>query len=120
MKNRPPVIAARLAEINTERQQTEQETFAEAAAPWTPIRPAWGIVCWWWPGRIGTPGSIGIVAARLMERYHRPAIVISLHEGEGRGSGRAPDRFDLHGALEGCAGYLIRFGGHAAAGRSGN
>lgn len=61
------------------------------------------------------PGVIGIVAARLMERYNRPAIAISLHEGEGRGSGRAPDPFDLHGALAACAGHLVRFGGHAAA-----
>ena len=58
---------------------------------------------------------IGIVAARLMERYNRPAIVISMHEGEGRGSGRAPDSFDLPGALCDCAQYLTRFGGHAAA-----
>ncbi len=50
-----------------------------------------------------------------MERFSRPAIVISMHEGEGRGSGRAPDSFDLHSALAGCAQYLTRFGGHAAA-----
>ena len=42
-------------------------------------------------------------------------LVISLHEGEGRGSGRAPDAFDLHSALAACAGHLTRFGGHAAA-----
>lgn len=108
-------IAARLAEINTERQQTEQETFAEACrtldADPARLRDRVLVVA----GEDWHPGVIGIVAARLMERYHRPAIVISLHEGEGRGSGRAPDRFDLHGALEGCAGHLIRFGGHAAA-----
>ena len=61
------------------------------------------------------PGVIGIVAARLMERFSRPVIVISMHEGEGRGSGRAPDPFDLHSALADCAQYLTRFGGHAAA-----
>ena len=51
-----------------------------------------------------------------MERFSRPVIVISMHEGEGRGSGRAPDPFDLHSALADCAQYLTRFGGHAAAG----
>ena len=108
-------IAARLAEINTERQQTEQETFAEACRTLDADPARLGDRVLVVAGEDWHPGVIGIVAARLMERYHRPAIVISLHEGEGRGSGRAPDRFDLHGALEGCAGYLIRFGGHAAA-----
>lgn len=108
-------IAARLAEINTERQQTEQETFAQACrtleADPARLRDRVLVVA----GEDWHPGVIGIVAARLMERYNRPAIVISLHEGEGRGSGRAPDAFDLHGALAGCAGFLTRFGGHAAA-----
>lgn len=108
-------IAERLAEINTERQQTEQEVFAAARqvleADPARLRDRVLVVS----GEDWHPGVIGIVAARLMERYGRPAIVISLHEGEGRGSGRAPDGFDLHGALAACAGHLIRFGGHAAA-----
>lgn len=108
-------IAARLAEINAERQQTEQETFAAACrtleADPARLRDRVLVVA----GEDWHPGVIGIVAARLMERYNRPAIVISLHEGEGRGSGRAPDTFDLHGALADCADDLLRFGGHAAA-----
>lgn len=108
-------IAARLAEINTERQQTEQEVFAAAChtleADPARLRDRVLIVS----GEDWHAGVIGIVAARLMERYSRPVIVISMHEGEGRGSGRAPDTFDLHGALAGCAEYLIRYGGHAAA-----
>ena len=108
-------IAARLAEINTERQQAEQEVFAAACRLLEQdparLRDRVLIVA----GEDWHPGVIGIVAARLMERYNRPAIAISLHEGEGRGSGRAPDPFDLHGALAACAGHLVRFGGHAAA-----
>lgn len=108
-------IAARLAEINTERQQTEQAVFAEACRVLegdpARLRDRVLIVS----GEDWHPGVIGIVAARLMERYSRPVIVISLHEGEGRGSGRAPDAFDLHGALAACAQHLLRFGGHAAA-----
>ena len=108
-------IAERLAEINTERQQTEQQVFAAALqtleADPARIRDRVLVVC----GEDWHPGVIGIVAARLMERFSRPAIVISMHEGEGRGSGRAPDSFDLHSALAGCAQYLTRFGGHAAA-----
>lgn len=108
-------IAASLAEINTQRQQTEQEVYAAARRTLETdparLRDRVLVVA----GEDWHPGVIGIVAARLMEHYSRPVIVISLHEGEGRGSGRAPDGFDLHGALAACAGCLIRFGGHAAA-----
>lgn len=108
-------IAARLAEINTERQQAEQDVFASACqvleADPARLQDRVLVVS----GEDWHPGVIGIVAARLMERYSRPVLVISMHEGEGRGSGRAPDAFDLHSALAACAGYLTRFGGHAAA-----
>ena len=108
-------IAARLAEINTERQQTEQDVFAAACRTLEtdPARLQDRVLVV--SGEDWHPGVIGIVAARLMERYSRPVLVISLHEGEGRGSGRAPDAFDLHSALTACAGHLTRFGGHAAA-----
>ena len=108
-------IAARLAEINTERQQTEQDVFAAACRTLEtdPARLQDRVLVV--SGEDWHPGVIGIVAARLMERYSRPVLVISLHEGEGRGSGRAPDAFDLHSALAACAEHLTRFGGHAAA-----
>lgn len=108
-------IAECLAEINTERQQTEQQVFTAALQTLEadPARTRDRVLVV--SGEDWHPGVIGIVAARLMERFSRPAIVISTHEGEGRGSGRAPDPFDLHSALAGCAHYLIRFGGHAAA-----
>ena len=108
-------IAARLAEINTERQQTEQAVFAAAcrALEADPARLHDRVLVV--AGEDWHPGVIGIVAAKLMERYNRPALVVSLHEGEGRGSGRAPGAFDLHAALTACAGCLQRFGGHAAA-----
>ena len=108
-------IAARLAEINTARQQTEQDVFAAACRTLEtdPARLQDRVLVV--SGEDWHPGVIGIVAARLMERYSRPVLVISLHEGEGRGSGRAPDAFDLHSALAACAGHLTRFGGHAAA-----
>jgi len=59
---------------------------------------------------------VGIVASRLVERHHRPVVVISLAEdGTGRGSGRSIPGFDLLGALEACAQHLEGFGGHRAA-----
>ena len=110
-----PGLHALLEEINTERQQTEQQVFAAALETLEkdPARTRDRVLVV--SGEDWHPGVIGIVAARLMERFGRPAIVISMHEGEGRGSGRAPDPFDLHSALAGCAQYLTRFGGHAAA-----
>lgn len=108
-------IAARLSEINAERQQTEQQILA-AALQTIQADPARAhdrvlVVA----GEGWHPGVIGIVASRLMERYGRPAIVISTENGEGRGSGRAPAGFNLHGALAACSSCLIRSGGHAAA-----
>jgi single-stranded-DNA-specific exonuclease len=59
---------------------------------------------------------VGIVASRLVERHHRPVVVISLdEEGGGRGSGRSIPGFDLHAALEACSEHLVTFGGHKAA-----
>lgn len=60
-------------------------------------------------------GVVGIVASRMVESYNRPAILISLSNGEGRGSGRSIGGFDLHAALTECSDCLIRFGGHAQA-----
>ena len=59
---------------------------------------------------------VGIVASRLVERHHRPVVVVSLDgEGGGRGSGRSIPGFDLLAALEACAEHLEGFGGHRAA-----
>ena len=58
------------------------------------------------------PGVIGIVASRMVERYHRPAILISLQDGNGKGSGRGIPGLHLHEALKECSAHLLRFGGH--------
>jgi single-stranded-DNA-specific exonuclease len=60
-------------------------------------------------------GVIGIVASRLVERYHRPVVLIAGTEGDWKGSGRSIPAFDLHAALGACAGLLGRWGGHRAA-----
>lgn len=61
------------------------------------------------------PGVIGIVASRLVDRYHRPAIMIALSNGQGQGSGRSISAFDLHAALTDCSSHLTGFGGHKMA-----
>ncbi|HTL70755.1 MAG TPA: single-stranded-DNA-specific exonuclease RecJ [Candidatus Eisenbacteria bacterium] len=60
-------------------------------------------------------GVLGIVAARLVERYHRPSIVIALKEGMGKGSGRSVASFSLFDSVLQCEDLLVTFGGHAQA-----
>jgi len=61
------------------------------------------------------PGVIGIVASRLVEKYYRPAIVIALDAGRGKGSGRSVRGFDLYQALASCKDLFEDFGGHPQA-----
>jgi single-stranded-DNA-specific exonuclease len=57
-------------------------------------------------------GVIGIVAARIADRFYRPAILIALDENRGKGSGRSIPGFHLHDALKACEAELLGFGGH--------
>lgn len=116
-ERRAEAIAEELSRANSERRATEREVdaAAEAARRELPelLREAHGLVV---AGRDWHPGVVGIVASRLVERHHRPVVVISLDEaGEGRGSGRSIPGFDLLAALEACAEHLEGFGGHRAA-----
>ncbi len=60
-------------------------------------------------------GVIGIVAARLVDKYHRPAVVIAPKEGVGKGSGRSIKGFHLFNALAAAKDFLTEFGGHELA-----
>ena len=109
-------IVERLAEINTERQQTEQQVFAAAlqALEADPARTRDRVLVV--SGEDWHPGVIGIVASRLVEKTGRPVIVVSVDEhGEGKGSGRSVQGFNLHECIASCADILLRFGGHAMA-----
>jgi single-stranded-DNA-specific exonuclease len=62
------------------------------------------------------PGVVGIVAARLMRKYHRPIFVIAIDEnGIGKGSGRSVEGVSLVAALDDCRDLLLAGGGHDAA-----
>jgi single-stranded-DNA-specific exonuclease len=58
------------------------------------------------------PGVVGIVASRIVERFHRPAILVGALDGMGKGSGRSIEGFHLYDAIAACAAHLVRFGGH--------
>ena len=60
-------------------------------------------------------GVKGIVASRLVNRYHVPALLFSIEDGVARGSGRSVGSVNLFEAVEKCSDLLIRFGGHAGA-----
>src|SRR5437588_5461186 len=109
-------LANSLEELNHERQAVEARILREAAAQvedWPAerrARRAYAVA-----GADWHEGVIGIVASRLVERYHRPVVLIAGTEGDWKGSGRSIPSFDLHGALGACAGLLGRWGGHRAA-----
>jgi single-stranded-DNA-specific exonuclease len=58
------------------------------------------------------PGVIGIVASRLIERFYRPTVMITVENGVGKGSARAIAKFDIYLALKACSDLLLQFGGH--------
>ena len=109
-------LAHKLNEINAARQETEQE-IVKAAQEQLDKEPSLledRVILLW--GRDWHPGVIGIVASRLVEKTGRPVIVVSVDaNGEGKGSGRSVQGFNLHACITSCADLLVRFGGHAMA-----
>ena len=109
-------LAHKLNEINAARQETEQE-IVKAAQEQLDKEPSLledRVILLW--GRDWHPGVIGIVASRLVEKTGRPVIVVSVDaNGEGKGSGRSVQGFNLHACIASCADLLVRFGGHAMA-----
>lgn len=58
------------------------------------------------------PGVLGIVASKIVDRFYRPAVIISLQDGLGRGSARSIHNFHIYEALGQCECFLKEFGGH--------
>jgi single-stranded-DNA-specific exonuclease len=114
-----PALAAELAQrldgYNRERREIEARTLQAAIAlvESTPQAPALVFAA----AEGWHPGVIGIVAARLKERYERPACVVALADGIGKGSGRSVPGLALGPAVIAArqAGLLINGGGHAMA-----
>ena len=108
-------LARRLDEYNRERRDIEAHTLEAAIA--TVEGVAQSPVLVFAAEENWHPGVIGIVAARLKERYERPACVVALAEGVGKGSGRSIAGLPLGPAVIAArqAGLLINGGGHAMA-----
>jgi len=65
--------------------------------------------------RSWNPGILGLAAGRLSEEFARPVMLFGPSDSGWKGSGRAPNGFDLHECLSDCANFFTNFGGHAAA-----
>ncbi len=116
-----PALAHRLAGdlelLNRQRQELDRHTLAEAldqAERQVGAADPFALVLHGgqWHG-----GVIGIVASRIVERFHRPAVLLSGSGATVRGSARSVEGFSIYDALAACdrQGLLIGFGGHAAA-----
>ncbi|WP_226578661.1 single-stranded-DNA-specific exonuclease RecJ [Acuticoccus sediminis] len=104
-------IAAELDRLNQERRALETTALAEATALVDESAPVLVVAGPW------HPGVVGLVAARLKERFRRPAVAIGLTGEAGTGSGRSIPGVDLGAAIREAAadGLLIKGGGHAMA-----
>ena len=107
-------IAHELEAENVRRQAVERAIFEQAVAM-VEARPGKlpRMILLSSPG--WHAGVIGIVASRIVEKYHRPTFLIAEEEGYGQGSGRSISAFNLFEALEPCADLLRSFGGHKMA-----
>ena len=106
-------IADALEEVNVSRQAADRNLLSEALqiieSSYDPSRDRAIVLA----GKDWHPGVIGIVASRVVERFHRPTVMIALDaDGRGRGSARSVPGFHLLEALTACAEHLDAYGGH--------
>ena len=113
--DRARALAAKLHELNADRQQTEAE-IARAIFEQCVEQPVTdhdaALV---FAGEGWHRGVVGIVASRVVERFHRPAFVLGLENGMAQGSGRSIPVFHLLEALEAMPELFGKFGGHRQA-----
>ena len=115
--DRAAAIAQKLNGLNSDRQRTEQQIASEIIERLREIPPPSATPFIVEAGEDWHAGVIGIVASRIVERFHRPALVLSCNSDEGlaTGSGRSIRAFHLLEALESAADLFVRFGGHRQA-----
>jgi single-stranded-DNA-specific exonuclease len=114
-ETRAAEMAMKLNELNGDRQMEEQRILEEVyhrIDSTTEWKDAYSLVV---EGENWHRGVIGICATRVVERYHRPALVFSCENGEAHGSGRSIAAFHLLDALESCHELFTRYGGHSHA-----
>lgn len=105
-------IAKRLDGYNRKRQAMERIILEEIIAEVEAIISQGEISSLVFASAKWHPGVIGIVASRLVDRYNRPALLISVKDGFGRGSGRSLADFNIYEGLKKCDAHLLSYGGH--------
>lgn len=107
-------LARYLDQCNLERRKLEKETLQQAEIALAGLSEVYThtIVL---GGEGWHPGVIGIVASRLVDRYHRPTVLIALDGESGKGSARSIRGYHLYHGLQACADHLAGFGGHEMA-----
>ncbi len=105
-------IATVLEQENRNRKNVDEETFIQAqqlAEKQYELTKTHSIVL----AQEGWhTGVIGIVASRVVEKYYRPTILLSIEDGIGKGSARSVQGFDLYESLRECEDLLVAYGGH--------
>ena len=113
--DRARALAQELHDLNADRQQTEAEIVEQvlAACAQSPVTGdhASLVFC----GEAWHRGVLGIVASRLVERFHRPAFVLGIENGVAQGSGRSIQPFHLLDALDSMRELFLKYGGHSHA-----
>jgi single-stranded-DNA-specific exonuclease len=112
---RARAIATELDTVNAERRAVEQRIVWEAEAQVRELETGHPRSAYVLASEDWHPGVVGIVASRIVERHHRPTVLIALDGTEATGSGRSIPGFDLLGGLHATAEHLQRYGGHRAA-----
>lgn len=109
-------MARRLNELNSQRKKTEADIMEEIRAHISENPDILYSRVLFVYGEGWHHGVIGIVAARLVERFGKPVFILS-DDGDGaRGSARSVEGFSIHRALTACAEHLEKYGGHSGAG----
>jgi single-stranded-DNA-specific exonuclease len=117
-EDRALALAQYISELNNSRQSLERSIYLAANKQAQEEFDPHGDSALVLAGRGWHAGVIGIVASRLVEKYHRPVVLISLDQvsaAPGAGSARSVPGFDLHAGLAACSELLLSYGGHAAA-----
>ncbi|MCP4228596.1 MAG: single-stranded-DNA-specific exonuclease RecJ [bacterium] len=107
-------IADKLAEFNVKRRSLEADIFDEVERKIEETDDN-NRMAYVMGGEDWHSGVIGIVASRVVEKYGRPAVMVTFDGETGKGSCRSIPAFDIHTALEKNSSHLIRFGGHRQA-----
>jgi single-stranded-DNA-specific exonuclease len=108
-------LAAKLDQLNTDRQEEERRILHAVEERFSGDPALCDGYCIVVDGDGWHRGVIGITATRIVERYNRPAVVISREGDEAFGSGRSIRAFHLLDAIESCSSLFSRYGGHSHA-----